>query len=89
MFGFSSVERAVILPHGDEEGVVVFGQFGAWASHFAGARKALLSLLPPTEILVVLVGTAAEFFLIFGGDVFTIGVGGCAPLGKFRPVGWL
>ncbi len=89
MFGLSSVERATILPDGDEEGIVVLCELRTWADDFTGARKALLSLLPPTEILVVLVGAAAEFFLIFGGDVFTIGVGGCAPFGEFRTAGRL
>ena len=79
------MQRTAILPHvatkNGSFSALIRGRGPATLPAFG---KLLLRLLPPAQILIVLIGAAAELFLILGGDLLAVRVRGRAPLRQFR-----
>src|SRR5580704_5373215 len=78
------MQRAAILPDRDEEGILFRGRTRTRAGDLTRLGETASRLLPPVQILIVLVGAPAELLLILVGDGFTILVGGGAPLRQLR-----
>ena len=86
LFVAGEVQRAAVLPDGGEEGIFFRSQFRVRTGDLAGIGKVVLRLLPPAQILIVLISATAEIFLILIGDVLAVCVGGGEPPGELGTI---
>src|ERR1700722_3588896 len=77
------MQRTAILPDRDEESILLYSHPRERSGDLTGVGEVTLRLLPPTQILIVLIGAPAELLLVLSGGFFTVGVSRGMPLSEF------